>query len=185
MRGDFGLTAFEVGPKGRRIAGIILSKAVEIEILSKHGVAPVKAVDDEIAVLEAEMGTLTDTEKQHVGRMIFKHLGTDKWEVSGRQEFDGAVFTSGSTFKRRTSKPISIRRAEPRSGGEEYPIKSGAGYQLVRPGLPPEARTRAENAVFVRKLEEAIPLLDAGYHIRMGRKGVRPSLIGKGSLIIE
>ena len=185
MRGDFGLTAFESGPRGQRVADIIHAKAVEIEILARYGVAPVKAVDESIAALEAELGVLSDSEKQHVGRMIFKHLGTEVWEVSGRQEFDGASFTSGSTFKLRANKPIAIRRADPRPGGDEYPIKSGAGYQLVRPGLPPGERTRAENAVFVRKLEEAIPLLDAGYHIRMGRKGVRPSLIGKGSLIID
>lgn len=48
-----------------------------------------------------------------------------------------------------------------------------------------DQRTLVENAVFVRKLEEAIPLLDAGYHIRMARKGMRTSLIGKDSLIIE
>ena len=30
-----------------------------------------------------------------------------------------------------------------------------------------------------------VPLIEAGYHIRMGRRGVRPSLIAKDSLIIH
>jgi hypothetical protein len=34
-------------------------------------------------------------------------------------------------------------------------------------------------------LSEAVPLIEAGYHIRMGRRGVRPSLIAKDSLIIH
>jgi hypothetical protein len=182
MRGDFGLKAFEESPKGDRIAQIIDRHALEIEILAKHGVAPVKAVDGPIW---AAFGPLANDEKQHVGRMIFKKLGMDKWEVSGRSEFPGAVFTSGSTFRRRTTKPVVIRRKCPRPGGDEHPIKSPTGYQLVRPGLTPDERTRAENAVSVQRLEEALPLLDLGYHIRMGRKGLRPSLIAKDSLIIE
>jgi len=166
-------------------ASIVAAHGAEIEILAKHGVAPVRAVDEAFAEFERTWDKLSDSEKQFVGRMVYDRLGTSTWEVSGRQEFEGSVFVWGSTFKRRPTRLVSIRRKNPRPGGEEYPIRSAGGYQLVRAGLPPEERTIVDNAVFVRKLEEAIPLLDAGYHIRMGRKGVRASLIGKDSLIIE
>lgn len=185
MVGDFGYAKFKETPRGKKLLDIVSGHTAEIAILAKHGVPPVKAIDQALAAFEKVEGPLTDSEKQFVGRMVFEELGVDAWEVSGRQEFEGAVFVSGSTFRLRDTRLVTIRRKDPRPGGEEYPIRSAGGYQLVRGGLKPEERTLVDNAVFVRKLEEAIPLLDAGYHIRMGRKGVRPSLIAKESLIIE
>lgn len=188
MRGDFGYKDYITSdPVGQRVAQIVIDHADEIRILAKHGVPPVKAVDKPIYDLQAAIGrALSNSEKQFVGKAIYHEvLGTDRWEVEKRNDIPGLlVFSAGSTFVERKAKPVTIRRKDPRPGGDEYPIKSAGGYQLVRPGLV-EGRTRAENAVYVRKLEEALPLLDAGYHIRMGRKGVRPSLISKGALIIE
>lgn len=185
MTGDFGYKNFCASPRGQRFLQIVADSATDIEVLARHGEAPVRAVDEAFANFARTEGKLSDPEKQFVGRMVYDQLGPADWEVSGRQEFSGLVFVSGSTFRRRPTKLMTIRRKDPRPGGEEYPIRSAAGYQLVRPDLPPDQRTLVENAVFVRKLEEAIPLLNAGYHIRMGRKGVRPSLIGKDSLIVE
>ena len=185
MAGDFGYAKFKETPRGQECFRIIEAHKSEMEVLAKHGVSPVRAIDMAMSVFEQEKGKQSFAERQHCGRMVFEVLGTTEYEVSGRDDFKGVAFSSGATYVRRSAKPITIRRKSPRPGGDEYPIRSTGGYQLVPPGLTPEERTLAANAVMVRKLEAAIPLLDMGFHIRMGRKGVRPSLIGKDSLIIE
>src|SRR3954468_25007068 len=101
--GDFGYAKFKESPRGQKFLRIVADYATEIAILAKHGVAPVKAVDEAFREIEETEGKLSDSEKQFVGRIVYDQLGTDTWEVSGRQEFDGKVFVSGSTFKRRTA----------------------------------------------------------------------------------
>lgn len=97
MRGDFGLGKFEASKDGQRIAAIIEKNIIEIEVLAKHGIPPVKAVDADVAAAFGDR--LTNAERQFVGRMIFKRLGQDVWKVKSRKEVNGRVFSKGSTFE--------------------------------------------------------------------------------------
>jgi hypothetical protein len=180
---DFGLSEFKKGPLGTMIAPIITAKVVEMRSLAVAGEAPVKALDQALAHLVPH-GLRTQENNIHVGRWVYELIGEDEFETAGREFFDGLTFESGATF--RLSGEPTIKRKEPRGGIDESPIRTKSGfYQLVRPGLPPELRTKSDYAVHVKRLSEAVPLIEAGYHIRMGRRGVRPSLIAKDSLIIH
>jgi hypothetical protein len=76
---------------------------------------------------------------------------------------------------------IKIERIYPRPKGNEYPVRTSRGYELVEPGL----KNKVENATFVRSLEEAIALIERrGFSIRMGCPGKRASLIRPKSLRI-
>lgn len=79
---------------------------------------------------------------------------------------------------------IAIERTAPRPGGVEVPTLSRRGYELASPRHGAE-KHHAKHAVFVRTLDEAAALIVGGGHsIRMGRPGLRPSLIGPGRLRI-
>lgn len=77
--------------------------------------------------------------------------------------------------------PVRIVRTKPRNGVQEEPILSERGYELVDRRIP-ERRHYVENSTFVRSIDEAAYLVDQGYAIRMGGKGLRPSLIAPSSL---
>lgn len=76
---------------------------------------------------------------------------------------------------------VAIERVAPRPGGAEVPALSRRGYELACPRHGAE-RHHARHAVFVRTLDEAASLVERGYSIRMGRPGLRPSLISPGKL---
>jgi len=79
---------------------------------------------------------------------------------------------------------IKIVRANPRPGGDEEPWLDERGYQLADPKRGKEWH-HVKNAVFVHTLEEAADLIERKrFAIRMGRKGLRPSLIQSSSLRI-
>lgn len=79
---------------------------------------------------------------------------------------------------------IEIERLYPRPGGDENPVRTSQGYELVEPpdvGL----KNRVEDATFVSTLEEAADLIESrGFSIRMGDPGKRASLICPKSLRI-
>jgi hypothetical protein len=103
---------------------------------------------------------------------------------NGRESINGQTFDTASTFIE-TKEPI-IRRKDPRPGGDEFPIRGKNGFQLARGDLDGELKNHAEYAVYVLRLCEAVPLIRAAYSIRMGRRGLRPSLISPESIeIIE
>jgi hypothetical protein len=72
---------------------------------------------------------------------------------------------------------IKIYRRNPRLGGPETPWKDSRGYQLADPNLGADWH-HVKNAIFTQSLDKAAELIKQdGFAIRMGRKGVRPSLI--------
>ena len=79
---------------------------------------------------------------------------------------------------------LRILRKYPRPGGEEEPWLYPQGYQLADPRLGPEWH-HAKNAIFARSLQEAAELImHRSLAIRMGRSGLRPSLIRPSGLRI-
>ncbi len=79
---------------------------------------------------------------------------------------------------------VKITRIKPRPGGNEEPWKYERGYQLADPRLGAKWHL-AENAIFTRSIENAADLIARrGFAIRMGRKGLRPSLIHPSGLDI-
>jgi len=79
---------------------------------------------------------------------------------------------------------IRIIRIEQRPGGNETPWRDKRGYQLGDPSLGTEWH-HVKNAIFVQSLEQAADLIEQRkLAIRMGRKGLRPSLIRHKSLRI-
>lgn len=181
---DFGLSGFKASSLGKTIEPIITHPEVrtEMKVLAKYGFAPVIALDERLAHLKPEVG-VREVNSQ-IGRWVYEEIGEDIYEVAGRTKLDGKVFSTGATFKPLPEEAYRIERLEPRAGGPEYPVKGPKGYVLVSPDLPKEERTRDGNAQHVATLAEAVPWLDKGFHIRMGRKGVRSSLIAKKSLKI-
>lgn len=80
---------------------------------------------------------------------------------------------------------VRIVRVKPRPGGAEEPWKYAEGYQLADPGRGPKWH-HVKNAIYVRSLEEAADLIEKQrFAIRMGRQGLRPSLIRPSGLRIE
>jgi hypothetical protein len=79
---------------------------------------------------------------------------------------------------------VKIQRKNPRPGGDEKPWRDARGYQLADPTLGAEWH-KVKNAHFVETLEEAAELIEGrGFAIRMGRKGLRPSLISRSGIRI-
>lgn len=183
-RSDFGLSAFKTSPLGQKIDPIITapSKIEVMKQLALHGLPPVHALDDDLAHLVGE-GVRAQEVNKHLGRWVYELIGMDTFETHGRVEIGGKAFESGATFRPRDKEP-TIKRKHPRPGGDEFPIKSKYGYQLVSPDLEANLRTKVEYAVHTQRLSEALKLIRKGYNIRMGRKGVRPSLIAEESLTI-
>jgi hypothetical protein len=69
-------------------------------------------------------------------------------------------------------------------GGADAPWWYTQGYQLADPS-PGVEWHHVENAVFVQSLEKAADLIGRrGFAIRMGREGLRPSLIRPSGLRI-
>jgi len=88
---------FKGSPTGD-IVGAILSDhdwQVEMVCLAKHGLPPAQAVGAEIA---AKVGSLEDTEKQHVGRWIRDILAEKGWKPVTK----GARVSPGNLFSRAT-----------------------------------------------------------------------------------
>lgn len=182
---DFGLATFKASPIGRKIEPIITNPEVVIEmrVLAKYGYAPVLALDARLVHLKPEVG-IRDVNSQ-IGRWAFELIGETLFEVAGRAKLNGQVFETGATFRFRPKEAFVIVRKDSRPGGLEYPVRSSRGYELVEPGLTKDERTQGDNATFVSTLAEAVDLLDKGYHIRMGRKGVRSSFIAPKSLTVS
>ena len=79
---------------------------------------------------------------------------------------------------------VRIERKYPRPGGAETAWKTKQGYQLADPRIGPE-RHHACNAIFRQTLDETADLIERrGFSIRMGRKGVTPSLIAPSAIRI-
>jgi hypothetical protein len=79
---------------------------------------------------------------------------------------------------------IRIARTNPRPGGYEEPWKYGRGYQLADPTLGDEWH-HAKNAIYVQTLKEAADQIQRRrLAIRMGRAGLRPSLVRPSGLRI-
>ena len=77
---------------------------------------------------------------------------------------------------------VRIVRLNPRPGGDEEPWRYDRGYQLADPSLGPEWH-HVKNAIFVRSLTEVADLIQRrGFAVRMGREGLRPSLIRPSGL---
>ena len=79
---------------------------------------------------------------------------------------------------------VKILRMRPRPGGDEEPCWDERGYQLGDPRRGAEWH-HVKNAIFVKTLEKAADLTEQKkFAIRMGRKGLRPSLVQPSSLRI-
>lgn len=181
---DFGLSAFQKSPLGKKIEPIINEPdaITEMHVLAKYGHAPVQALDARLVHLKPEVGERAVNSQ--IGRWVYEQIGESLYEVAGRIKLGGEVFQTGATFKLKPKELLCVERSTPRPGGRELPVKTAKGYELVKSGLTPRERTKSENATYVPTLEEAVGLIDEGYSIRMGRKGLRPSFIAKGSLKI-
>lgn len=93
--------AFRSSAKGK-IVGDVLSEhdwQVEMICLAKHGLPPAQAVGAELA---QRLGSLDDTEKQHVGRWIKAILGERGWVPStkGARVAPGNLFSRASLYRR-------------------------------------------------------------------------------------
>lgn len=82
-----------------------------------------------------------------------------------------------------TQRVIRIERVSSRKGVTEEPEVTAKGYKLGDPSFG-DKKHYAENAVYVRTLEEAAVLIGKGFSLWMGAKGKRASLISPGSLRI-
>ncbi len=92
---------FKGSPTGRTV-GAILSEhdwQVEMVCLAKHGLPPAQAVGAEIA---AKVGSLDDTEKQHVGRWIRDILAEKGWKpvTKGARVAPGNLFSRAAVYGR-------------------------------------------------------------------------------------
>lgn len=183
MPRDFGLPQFKASPLGQKVEPILLAHVREMRELARKGEAPAKAVDAPLAHLVPE-GLHQRQNNSHVGRWIYELIGMDQFVRNGFEPFYGKTFDKPATFIE-IMEPM-IRRTDPRPGGDEFPIRGKNGFQLARGDLDSELKNHAEYAVYVHRLSEAAHLIRAGYSIRMGRRGVRPSLISPESVeIIE
>lgn len=82
-------------------------------------------------------------------------------------------------------KVIRIERIEPRDGIAEEPEFGPRGYCLGNPKFG-ATKHHAENAVYVKTLDEAVDLVSAGFSLRMTGKGKRASLVApKGLRIVR
>lgn len=77
------------------------------------------------------------------------------------------------------SKVIKIVRTNPRGGVPEEAVKNRKGkYTLGDPADGSEMRLTKKNGIFADTLDEAADLIEnKRFSIRMGRKGIPPSLI--------
>ena len=82
-----------------------------------------------------------------------------------------------------TTRVIRIERVSSRNGVTEEPEVTAKGYKLGDPRFG-DKKHHAENAVYVRTLQEAAVLIGKGFSLWMGAKGKRASLISPGSLRI-
>lgn len=57
--------------------------------------------------------------------------------------------------------------------GDERPVRTKRGYQLVDRRIPHHGRNVDDNATFVDTLDEAAALIEGGYAIRMGEPEAR------------
>lgn len=84
-----------------------------------------------------------------------------------------------------TVKVIRIERTAPRGGIAEEPEFGTKGYCLGDPKFG-ATKHHAENAVYVKSLDEAAELVSEGFSLRMTGKGKRASLVSpKGLRIIR
>ena len=182
MRSDFGLTKFQQSPLGRKVAPILIEHRNEMIALARMGEPPAKAVDAALGYLVSE-GLRERRNNSHLGRWIYELIGMDRFVTNCQVTYNGKTFERPSTFVE--IRESTICRKDPRPGGEEHPVLTKHGYQLARGDLPTELKNHVEFAVYVRRLSEAVHLINAGYSIWMGRRGKRASLISPDSLIIK
>lgn len=78
---------------------------------------------------------------------------------------------------------IRIERISSRSGAVEEPSVTSKGYQLADPAHG-KRRHHADNATYVKTLDEAAVLIERGFSLRMSAKGKPASLIAPNSLRI-
>lgn len=93
-------TEFRSSKLGERIAPILRDPKVigRMETLSREGRPAVLAVDEPIGEIGA---SLTDTQKQHVGRFVRDVLGDRGWRPVGKKRLsNGRVFASGTVYRR-------------------------------------------------------------------------------------
>lgn len=179
---DFGLSSFKASPLGKKIESIINhpETVTDMRVLAKYGHAPVQALDARLAHLKPEVGERA--ENSQIGRWVYEQIGESIYEVAGRVKLGGVVFHTGATFKLKPKETIRIERVDPRSGDPEYPVKTAKGYELVAPDVPTSLRNKSASVTHVATLEEAALRIKDGYSIRMGRKGLRSSLIAPHKL---
>ena len=82
-----------------------------------------------------------------------------------------------------TGHVIRIERTQPRDGIAEEPDFGPKGYCLGDPKFGP-GKHHAENAVYVKTLDEAADLVSSGFSLRMTGKGKRASLVSPRGLRI-
>ena len=92
---------FKASPNGKIVGSILAEHDWQIEMicLSKHGLPAAQAVGAEI---EARVGELDDTEKQHVGRWIRDVMAEHGWKVDskGARVAPGNYFTRAAIYQR-------------------------------------------------------------------------------------
>lgn len=86
---------FKVSTTGEAVGAILSDHDWQVELvcLAKHGLPPAQAVGAEI---EKTVGTLNDTEKQHVGRWIRDILAAKGYKPVSK----GARVAPGNLFSR-------------------------------------------------------------------------------------
>ena len=81
---------------------------------------------------------------------------------------------------------VTIKRKNPRPGGDEYPVQTESGlYKLGDPSFGTKKHW-AENAVYGRTIEEVAEMVRVNrFRVWMGRKSLRSPLISPDSLDIN
>ena len=96
---------FRGSEKGEAVGAILGNHDWQVEMvcLAKHGLPPAQAVGAEIA---AKVGSLDDTEKQHVGRWIRDVLAEKGWKpvAKGARVAPGNLFSRAALYGRTEGK---------------------------------------------------------------------------------
>ncbi len=109
---------FMATPNGKAVANILDQHDWQVEMicLSKHGLPAAQAVGAEIG---KQVGSLDDTEKQHVGRCIRDVMADKGWKVAskGARVAPGNFFSRAATYQLRVpcltnDDPITIKMRE-------------------------------------------------------------------------
>lgn len=146
----------------------------DMQACGRLGIAPARVFN--VRLQNTPVPKLNRQFNQNLGKLAKLMLGPGFRQTERREYLGGPVIESAACFEEHEGE-LLLKRKNPRAGGDEFPIRTNGLYQLVAPHLTIAERTKVENATFVADIEDAFELLKSGYHIRMGRKGVRPSFI--------